>query len=53
MGYRNRMRNKIVSVDVINRYAVKDPKTFPELYKRKEYFPPVRKKEEELEDDAA
>ena len=52
MGYRNRMRNKIVSVDVIERYRVKDPKTWPELFKRKEYFPPVRKEEVEEEDAA-
>jgi hypothetical protein len=56
MGLRTRQRTpKPATRETLDRYEVKDKRTFPELYKRKEYFPPVREratKDEDLEDVA-
>jgi hypothetical protein len=56
MGLRTRQRTpKPATKETLDRYEVKDKRTFPELYKRKEYFPPVRErgpKEYEVEDVA-
>jgi hypothetical protein len=53
MGLRTRQRNpKPATREILDRYEVKDKRTFPELYKRKEYFPPVRKDEKEEENAA-